>query len=140
MSTQSPRVNSSHLHSNAMVIRSIKACWALFVLRTAESLQYRASALAGASIGVFWGLIELTVYSVFYIYGGLRDNASMTFAQMASYVWLNQMIWSAISMSVDSEILAKITSGDVGIELCRPLDLYVHWLSKNAAGVLGRSW
>jgi ABC-2 type transport system permease protein len=36
-------------------------------------------------------------------------------------------------MSIDSEILSKITSGDVGIEMCRPLDLYFHWFSKTAA-------
>ncbi|GHU78803.1 ABC transporter permease [Clostridia bacterium] len=126
--------------ANSTVFRSIKACGALFLLRTAESLQYRVAALASASISIFWALIELTVYSIFYKYGGMRDNATMSFEQMASYIWLTQMIWAVIPMSVDSEILAKITNGDIGVELVRPLDLYVHWFFKIAAGNLGRIW
>jgi ABC-2 type transport system permease protein len=53
-----------------------------------------------------------------------------------TYSWLAQVLFLMQPMSIDGEILKKITSGDVGIEMCRPLDLYFHWYSKIAAGRL----
>jgi ABC-2 type transport system permease protein len=41
---------------------------------------------------------------------------------------------------MDGEIMSKIVNGDVGVELCRPLDLYFHWFAKTAAGRLGGFW
>jgi len=92
--------------------------------------------LVNAAVGVFWGLIEITVYSVFYQYAERKDAgimAGMDINQMITYVWLAQAIFAMVPMNIDGEILSKINSGDVGVELCRPLDLYFHWFSKTAA-------
>lgn len=120
--------------------RSLKACFALFRIRVAESLQYRASALAGASVGVFWALIEIAVYSIFYKHAQNAQAASLTLGQMVSYIWMGQILWVIQFMNIDGDILSKITNGDVGVELCRPIDLYFHWFSKSAAGRLGGFW
>jgi ABC-2 type transport system permease protein len=115
---------------------TLKACGAIFRIKTAEAFQYRAAGLAGASTGIFWVLIEITVYTVFYTYAnnkGAGINAGITLKQVISYAWLTQIFFLMQPMSIDSEILAKITSGDVGIEMCRPLDLYSHWFAKTAA-------
>ncbi len=119
---------------------SLRACWSLFRIRMAESLQYRMAALASASISIFWALIEITVYSVFYLHGAHGGAPTLTLPQTVSYVWLGQAIWALAPMSVDSELLGKIVNGDVGVELCRPLDLYAHWFTKTAAGRLGGFW
>ncbi|MCL2059917.1 MAG: hypothetical protein FWH01_12835 [Oscillospiraceae bacterium] len=121
-------------------LNSIKACTALFRIRTMEALQYRAAALAGVSIGVFWALIELTVFTVFYTYADNRAAASLSFSQILAYVWLGQVLYALVPFNIDGELLAKIVSGDVGVELCRPLDLYFHWFAKTAAGRLGGFW
>ena len=42
--------------------RTLKPCLALFRLRLAEALQYRLAALSGASICVFWPLLEILVF------------------------------------------------------------------------------
>ena len=121
-------------------IASARACLALFKIRTMEAVQYRAAALAGASIGIFWALIEVTVFSVFYTYADYRADAPLSFSQILAYVWLGQSLHGLFFANVDEEFHAKIVSGDVGVELCRPLDLYFHWFAKSAAGRFGRFW
>lgn len=115
---------------------TIKACFSLFRIKTASSFQYRMAGLAGATTSIFWVLIEITVYIIFYKYANNRGSGvigTLTLKQVVSYAWLTQVLFLMQPMSIDSEILEKITSGDVGIEMCRPLDLYFHWFSKIAA-------
>ncbi|MDR3121855.1 MAG: hypothetical protein LBU58_11075 [Clostridiales bacterium] len=124
----------------SLFVCSARACIGLFRIRSIESLQYRAAALSSGSISVFWALIEITVYTVFYRYAAHREAATLTLAQMVSYIWLGQTLVPLHPLSIDDELLAKINSGDVGVELCRPLDLYFHWFAKSAAGRVGRFW
>lgn len=118
------------------------ACRSLFRIRMAEGLQYRASALSGVIVSVFWAIMECILYTVFYRYGNQRlgNDGGLSLHQTLSYLWIAQGLFVLQSMSVDGEILAKIKNGDVGIELCRPLDLYTHWFVKSAAGKLGTAW
>ncbi len=122
--------------------RSLKACLSLFKIKSLESIQYRIAALASGSIGVFWGLIEIVIFIIFYKYGNNEAGRinGLTITEVISYVWIAQALIPLQPMSIDGEILIKITNGDVGIELCRPLDLYFHWFSKTAAGRLGGFW
>lgn len=116
-----------------------KAYLTIFRMKAAEGLQYRIAALAGASISIFWVLIEIVVYSVFYLHS---DNpsaglmAGLNLEQLVTYVWLAQFLFLMQPMNIDSDILAKIQNGDVSLDLCRPLNLYHHWFAKVAAGRL----
>lgn len=119
-----------------------RACFSLFRIRMAEGLQYRAAALSGVLVSVFWGLIECALLAVFFTYGEKAswNTGGMTLAQAISYVWLAQGLFIFQSTNMDGEILGKIKNGDVALELCRPLGLYAHWLVKSAAGKLGFGW
>ncbi len=119
-----------------------KACSSLFRIRMAEGLQYRASAISGVLVSVFWGLIECVLFTVFYTYSdnAAWNNNGLALSQTISYVWLAQGLFVLQTMSIDSEIMSKINNGDVGVELCRPLNLYTHWFVKSSAGKLGTSW
>ena len=118
-------------------MRTAKACAALFKIRMSEQLQYRAAALANTSIGVFWGVLQIVMFTVFFTYGN-TDNIAMTLPQAVSYAWLIQILLGVIGiMNIDSELRDKITSGNVALELCRPLDLYAHWFAKTSASRLG---
>lgn len=124
------------------VKRTAIACLSLFRIRFAENLQYRLANLSSVAIGVFWGLIEVLVLSVFYTHAD-RATASvngLTLPMAISYVWLSQAIHAIIGMGIDGEINRQIERGDVGVELCRPLDLYAHWFAKTAAGRVGGMW
>lgn len=120
-------------------MKTLKAFLCIFRIKTAQGFQYRMAQLAGSTTSIFWSLIEITVYTVFYTYAdnkGAGLIAGLSLSQIVTYSWLTQLLFSLQPMSIDPEILQKITSGDVGVELCRPLDLYVHWFAKNAAAKL----
>ena len=114
---------------------TLRACYSLFRIRLAESIQYRMAAITGSLVGIFWAIVEVVIYRVFYMYGHPPTDG-LTLTQVISYAWLGQVLFMLQPMSVDGDILTKITSGDVGVELCRPLDLYGHWFAKTAAGRL----
>lgn len=120
---------------------SWRACHSLFRIRFAEGLQYRAAAFSGVFVSVFWALIECVVYTVFFEHGQSAWNSNgMSLPQTISYIWALQGLWGLLTMNIDDDILNKIKNGDIGVELCRPLDLYFHWLAKSSAGKLGASW
>ena len=121
--------------------QTLRACRSLFRIRFAEGLQYRTAAISGVLISVFWALIECVVYTIFFKYSQNTWNSNgMSLAQTISYIWLLQGLWVMLSMNIDDDILNKIKTGDIGVELCRPLDLYAHWLAKSSAGKLGIAW
>lgn len=110
---------------------------AIFRIQLLEAIQYRAAGLAGAATSIFWALIEITVYTVFFTYA---DKASMpgvsngmSLSQVISYTWLGQFLFLMQPSGINPDIQKKIDSGDVGIELCRPMDLHSLWAAQNAA-------
>ena len=56
-------------------MRNLRACVALFKIRLAEQLQYRAAAFANSTIGVFWGIMQIVMLTVFYTYGDASTAA-----------------------------------------------------------------
>lgn len=125
--------------AHSLLPPSMKAYMSIFRIKAAEGLQYRMAGLAGASTSVFWVLIEITVFTVFYTYANDKPAiaaAGISLRQVVTYAWLTQLLFLMQPMSIDNDILGKITGGDVGIEMCRPLDLYSHWFAKTAASRL----
>lgn len=122
--------------------RTLRACLSLFRIRFAEHLQYRLAAISSAAIGIFWGMIETLVISVFYTYasGAQESINGLTLPMAISYTWISQTVFAISGMGIDGEINQQIDRGDVGVELCRPLDLYAHWYAKTVAGRLGGFW
>ena len=119
------------------IIRTYKVCVALFRVRVVECLQYRVVALANASISIFWGILQIVMFTVFFTYGN-PDSAALTLTQAISYAWLVQILLGFVgSLGIDGDLREKITSGDVALELCRPLDLYSHWFARSAASRIG---
>ncbi|WP_150275894.1 ABC transporter permease [Paenibacillus tepidiphilus] len=118
-----------------------RASRSLLRISMAEGLQYRASAISGVFVSVFWGILECVLFTVFFTYGdNAWNNNGLSLKQTISYVWLGQALFLFQRMSIDGELMDKINNGNVGIDLCRPLDLYTHWFVKSSAGKLGTSW
>jgi len=119
--------------------RTLRACVSLFKMRVAENLQYRAAAVANASISIFWGVLQIVMFTVFFTLGDAADT-HMTLPQAITYAWLVQIMMGFIGrLDVDGDIREKIRSGNVALELCRPLDLYAHWYAKTVANRVGGS-
>ncbi|WP_151734874.1 ABC transporter permease [Paenibacillus tengchongensis] len=118
-----------------------RASRSLLRISMAEGLQYRASAISGVFVSVFWGIIECVLFTVFYTYSDNGwNNNGLSLEQTISYVWLGQALFLFQRMNIDGELMDKINNGNVGIDLCRPLDLYTHWFVKSSAAKLGTSW
>ncbi|MCL2056975.1 MAG: hypothetical protein FWH02_07145 [Oscillospiraceae bacterium] len=100
-------------------------------------MQYRLAGISGALVSIVWTLIEVTIYIVFYTYADNRFNFTLTLHQVIAYSWVKELIFAMLVFNIDDDIRQKIVSGDVGIELCRPLDLYWHWFAKSSAGRVG---
>ncbi len=118
-------------------MRNLKAYLSILRIQTVSMLQYRAAAWARMSTFAFYGFVHVVLILIFYRYGvnaGAGERAGMTEAQAVSYTWLTQIVASILPvMGSDSTVRGKIVNGDVGIELCRPLDLYAHWFSRAMA-------
>lgn len=120
------------------LLYTLKICKSIFKIKLTEGFQYRIAALSSSTTSIFWAFIEITIFSVFYKYA---DNlkagvtAGISLKQMVSYIWIGQILFF-IQPRIDGDIMKKITSGDIGIELCRPIDLYLHWFTKTASARL----
>jgi len=107
----------------------MKSYLSYFKLKFKTGLQYRAAAIAGISTQIFFGLTYLCVYIAFY--ESDSSNLPMELSHLVSYLWLNQCFFSLIYMWYkDKDILGLIKTGNIAYELCRPLNLYMMWVSK----------
>lgn len=108
-------------------MRVIKPYFAIFRQRMLADTQYRASFWAKVATNVFWGYVRAVILYVYYVYAAGAD-ATLSMAQAVTFIWLGQIALNlAPGFGVDLGVWTKIRSGDVGVELIRPLDLYSHW-------------
>jgi ABC-2 type transport system permease protein len=112
-----------------------KAYLSIFRIRAAESFQYRIAALSGSLTSFLWAVIEIAAFTVFFKYAR-GPGGGLTLEQTVSHIWVRELLLFLQPYNIDGDLLGKLTSGDVGVELCRPLDLYWHWFARTSAGKL----
>lgn len=109
-----------------------------FRIRFTGGLQYRVAALAGISTQFAWGFMNLLMYQAFY-----RANPEafpMTLQEIASYIWMQQAFLALFSTWIfDNDIFTSIESGGIAYEICRPMDLYLMWMTKSLAGRVSKA-
>ncbi|MCC6580128.1 MAG: ABC transporter permease [Phycisphaeraceae bacterium] len=98
-------------------------------------LQYRAAALAALSTQIVFGWIIVMVYEA--LYASRRGDAGMPLEQVITYVWLGQAFLGNLPWGVDKAVAVMMRDGSVGIELCRPVDLYTAWYARLLAIRMG---
>ncbi|MHB0858305.1 MAG: ABC transporter permease [Anaerolineae bacterium] len=103
--------------------------------RLQTALQYRVAAWAGVVTQVFWGLMRIMLFAAFYRSGAAEQP--MSYAQIVTYVWLGQALLGLQPWYIDGEIQTLIRSGDMAIELLRPVDLYTYWYCRDLARRIG---
>lgn len=94
-------------------------------------LQYRAAALAGLGTQVFWGWLQLMVFSAFF--ASTSQPQPMLLSQVISYIWLKQALLLLLPWRPDAEVQAMVRSGHVAYEFLRPVDLYWLWYVRSVA-------
>lgn len=95
-------------------------------------LQYRAAAIAGLWTQIVFGLVLIMIYEAFYS-SSTPDRQPVSFAQIATYVWLGQALLAMLPWNVDQEVRLMVRTGAVAYELCRPVDLYGLWFARALA-------
>lgn len=104
---------------------------ALLSARLRTLLQYRAAALAGFVTQLFWGFLKIMVLEAF---TRARPEAQpMSFAAVATYVWLGQALLGMFPWNVDRDVVLMVRTGTVGYDLLRPIDAYAHWYARALA-------
>ncbi len=115
----------------------MKKYFSFLRIRFFYGLQYRAAAYAGIVTQFAWGFMTILMFKAFY-----KSNPAafpMSFAQLSSYVWLQQAFLALIMFwFFDSDIFLTISNGNIAYELCRPIDLYDMWFTKNLANRLAK--
>lgn len=116
----------------------MKQYLSFFRMRFITGLQYRTAAIAGVSTQFIWGAMEILLFQAFY---QADANAfPMSFRALTSYVWLQQAFLALYMFWFwDNDIFDSITNGNISYELCRPVDLYTMWFTKNLASRLSKA-
>lgn len=108
----------------------MKAYFNYFKLRLITNLQYRASAIAGISTQLFFGMVFLMVYVAIYE-SNSSTTAPMNLKNVIAYLWLGQAFFAIMYPYLrDEELLNMITNGNLAYELVRPQSFYLKYYIK----------
>lgn len=109
--------------------------WKLCVASFHRQTQYRLALLAGLATNVMFGFIRASIlYAAVDSAGGTLGSYDK--GSVGAYVWISQGLLGAVhlGMGVD-EVSERIRSGDIAIELVRPVDIQLGYLAAD----LGRA-
>lgn len=97
---------------------------------------YRTATAAGIFTNTVFGFIVAYTYTA--LWAERPDLGGYDTAQALTFVWLGQALLMTCSMmggGFENELMERIRTGDIAIDLYRPADLQLWWL----AGDLGRA-
>ncbi|MGW0335437.1 ABC transporter permease [Streptomyces sp. NPDC003011] len=97
---------------------------------------YRAATAAGVFTNTVFGLI--LVYTYLALWDERPHLGGYDQAQAVTYVWLGQALYATLAIQgggFEAELMERIRTGDVAIDLYRPVDLQLWWLAHD----LGRA-
>ncbi|MGW1797283.1 ABC transporter permease [Streptomyces sp. NPDC001984] len=98
---------------------------------------YRAATAAGVFTNTVFGLI--LVYTYLALWDVKPHLGGYDQAQAVTFVWLGQALLSTLALGgggIEEELMERIRTGDVAIDLYRPADLQLWWLAAD----LGRAF
>jgi ABC-2 type transport system permease protein len=97
---------------------------------------YRAATAAGVFTNTVFGIILVYTYTA--LWAERPGLGGYDLAQALTYVWVGQSLFKTVASQgggVESELMERIRTGDVAIDLYRPADLQLWWLAAD----LGRA-
>ncbi|MFE0523587.1 ABC transporter permease [Streptomyces sp. NPDC058954] len=97
---------------------------------------YRAATVAGVFTNTAFGLILVYTYTA--LWDERPHLGGYDLAQAVTYVWIGQSLFKTLANGgggVETELMERIRTGDVAVDLYRPADLQLWWLATD----LGRA-
>ncbi|MCW1094298.1 MULTISPECIES: ABC transporter permease [Streptomyces] len=98
---------------------------------------YRAATAAGVFTNTVFGLI--LVYTYLALWDEKPQLGGYDQAQAVTFVWLGQALLAALAIGgggFEDELMERIRSGDVAVDLYRPADLQLWWLAADVGRAL----
>lgn len=89
---------------------------------------YRAATAAGVFTNTVFGLI--LVYTYLALWDEKPQLGGYDQAQAVTFVWLGQALLAALAIGgggFEDELMERIRTGDVAVDLYRPADLQLWW-------------
>jgi ABC-2 type transport system permease protein len=95
---------------------------------------YRQAAAAGVFVNTVFGIIKLSILL------GVATSAGGTVAgydpaSLSTYAWVSQGLIAVVMLFGWTELADRVRTGDIAIDLARPVDLQLSWLAAD----LGRA-
>lgn len=97
---------------------------------------YRAATAAGVFTNTVFGLILVYTYTA--LWDEKPHLGGYDLAQAVTYVWLGQSLFKTLANGgggIETELMERIRTGDIAVDLYRPADLQLWWLAAD----LGRA-
>ncbi len=95
---------------------------------------YRASMAAGALTNSVFGLARAAILTSA-VAAGAGSATGYGTAQTVTYAWLSQALIAPIQVFQWPELALRVRSGEIAVDLTRPVDLQLSWLAMD----LGRA-
>ena len=113
----------------------IKTFSSILKINVKQKMQFRTAAISGLCTQLFFGFMQIFLYSAFLGQG----TAEFTLAQMASYIWLQQVFYTMFHFfdNCKNDISHKIVNGDIAYQLVRPMNLYDYWFQTSMTKAIG---
>ncbi|MBZ3910508.1 ABC-2 family transporter protein [Streptomyces acidiscabies] len=97
---------------------------------------YRVATAAGVFTNTVFGLI--LVYTYLALWDERPHLGGYDQAEAVTYVWLGQALFATLALQsggMEADLMERIRSGDIAVDLYRPVDLQLWWLAAD----LGRA-
>ncbi|MBZ6230065.1 ABC-2 family transporter protein [Streptomyces olivaceus] len=115
--------------------------WRLYVAVAAGGFRryatYRVATAAGVFTNTVFGLI--LVYTYLALWDEKPQLGGYDQAQATTYVWLGQALLAALAIGgggMENELMERIRTGDIAVDLYRPADLQLRWLAEDVGRAL----
>jgi ABC-2 type transport system permease protein len=95
---------------------------------------YRSASVAGAVTNTVFGVVKASITTATIVAAG-GALAGYDAQQGATYAWLVQGLLATVALFGWNELALRIRTGDVAVDLARPVDLQLSWLAAD----LGRA-
>ncbi len=106
----------------------------LFIVRNVfrQHLQYRANVFYTLIHVLFYLFAKVAIWTA--LYAGKETVAGTTLEEMITYIIVVQLVGIFSSVYVSGQVEERVRSGDVAIDLLKPIDLRLLFVFQNFAG------
>lgn len=98
-----------------------------------QQIVYRGATFAGLLTNFFFGLLRVAVLLA--LYGSRAEVEGLSIQNAVTFTGLTQAVIGFLSMFFWFDLMESISSGDVAVDLLKPLSFFSYWMARD----LGRA-